>query len=84
MVFELYDPPGGDLQISEAMRDRFRRVVQNADLIAPLQKNILEDAKKALETGAPRKIRSLVEKVKYPLKKEEILSIKQEDIGKFT
>jgi hypothetical protein len=84
MVFELYDPPGNVLQISDPMRDRFKRVVQNADLSSPLQKNILKDAKKALETGAPQEFSSLVEKVKYPLKKEEILLIKQEDVGKFT
>ena len=84
MVFELYDPPGNALQISDPMRDRFKRVVQNADLCSPLQKNILEDAKKAFETGAPQELSSLVEKVKYPLNKAEILLIKQEDVGKFT
>jgi len=84
MVFELYDPPGNVLQISDPMRKRFKEVVQNADLSSPLQKNILKDAKKALETKAPRKFRLLVEKVKYPLNKAEILLIKQEDVGKFT
>jgi hypothetical protein len=84
MVFELNDPPGGALQISDPMRKRFKEVVQNADLSSPLQKNILEDAKKALETKAPRKFRLLVKKVRYPLKKAEILLIKKEDVGKFT
>jgi hypothetical protein len=84
MVFELYDPPGNVLQISERMRSRFRRVVQNADLSSPLQKNILEDAKKASQTRVPRKFNNLIRKVRLPLKRNKILSIKPEDVGKFS
>jgi len=83
MVFELYDPPDGTLQISDSMRNRFKKVVQNADLSSPLQKNILKDAKEALETKAPRKFASLVRKVRLPLKKRKILSIDPKDVGKF-
>ena len=84
MVFELYDPPGNVLQISEPMRDRFKKVVQKADLSSPLQKGILKDAKEAFQTGAPRKFTSLARKVKSPLKKEKILSINASDVGKFS
>ncbi len=84
MVFELYDPPRNAMQISDKMRERFKRVVQNADLSSPLQKNILEDAKQALGAGVPAKFKSLVGKARSSLKEEKILSIKQEDVGKFT
>jgi hypothetical protein len=84
MVFELYDPPGNVLQISDPMRRRFKRVVQNADLSSPLQKNILEDAKKALQTGVPHKFSALLRKGRIALKKEKILSIDQKDVGKFS
>jgi len=84
MVFELYDPPGNILQISDPMRKRFKRVVQNADLSSPLQKNILKDAKEAFQTGTPRKFISLARKARLPLKKENILSINSNDVGKFS
>jgi len=84
MVFELYDPQDNVLQISEPMKERFKKVVQNADLSSPLQKNILEDAKKALQESAPEKFASLVEKVQLPIKRDEILAINQEDLGKFS
>jgi hypothetical protein len=84
MVFELYDPPGNVLQISDLMRKRFKKVVQNADLSSPLQKNILEDAKEALQKGVPHKFNALLRKGKLALKKEKILSIDQEDVGKFS
>jgi hypothetical protein len=83
MVFELYDPPGNGLQISDRMRNRFRRVVQNADLSAPLQKNILEEARKALQTRVPRKFNALLRKEELALKKDKILSIDSQEIGKF-
>jgi len=83
MAFELYDPPGKVLQISDPMRERFKRVVQNADLSYPLQRDILNDAKKALQTGAPRKFAFLAKKASSPLKKKKILAINQEDVGKF-
>jgi hypothetical protein len=83
MVFELYDPPNGTLQITDRMRERFRRVVQNADLSSPLQKNILKDAKEALKEKAPRKFAPLVRKTALSLKRKEILSIAPEDVGKF-
>ena len=83
MVFELYDPPDDVHQISEPMRNRFRRVVQNADLSSPLQKNILKDAKEALQENVPRKFSSLVKKARSPLKRKKILSINLEDVGKF-
>lgn len=83
MVFELYDPPDGTLQITDRMRERFRRVVQNADLSSPLQKNILKDAKEALQVKVPRKFAPLVRRTKLPLKQQKILSIAQEDVGKF-
>lgn len=84
MVFELYDPPGNLFQISDPMRKRFKRVVQNADLSSPLQKDILKDAKEALQTGAPRKWASLVKKVRLPLNREKVLSINPMDVGKFS
>jgi hypothetical protein len=84
MVFELYDPPGNILQISDPMRRRFRRVVQNADLSSPLQRNILKDAKEAFQTRTPRKFISLARKVRLPLRKEKILSINSNDVGKFS
>ncbi len=84
IVFELYDPPGNVLQISDRMRKRFKKVVQNADLSSPLQKNILKDAKEALQTGVPRKFNALLRKGKLALKKEKILSIDQKDVGKFS
>jgi hypothetical protein len=84
MVFELYDPPGNALQISDPMRKRFKRVVQNADLSSPLQKDILKDAKEAFQTGTPRKFISLARKARLPLKKENILSINSNDVGKFS
>ena len=83
MVFELYDPPGNVLQISEKMRDRFRRVVQNADLSSPLQKDVLGDAKKAFYTGVPPKLSALVKTSKKPLNQKKILKINPKDIGKF-
>jgi hypothetical protein len=83
MVFELYDPPGNVLQISDRMRERFKRVVQDADLSSPLQKNILEDAKEALQRGVPRKFTALLRKGARALQKEKILSIDQKDVGKF-
>lgn len=84
MVFELYDPPGNVLQISEPMRNRFRRVVQDADLSSPLQKNILKDAKEALQTGVPRKFQRLLGKRRLGVNKEKILSIDPRDVGKFS
>lgn len=84
MVFELYDPPGNILQISNPMRKRFKRVVQNADLSSPLQKNILKDAKEALQTGIPRKFNLLLRKRRLAVKKEKILSIDPKDVGKFS
>jgi hypothetical protein len=84
MVFELYDPQDNIHQISEPMRNRFRRVVQNADLSSPLQKNILKDAKEALQERVPRKFASLVKKVRSPLERKRILSINLEDVGKFS
>jgi len=83
MVFELYDPPGDLLQISDPMRERFKKVVQNADLSSPLQRNILEDAKKAFETGIPEKFESSCQTLRSPLDREKVLSIKKEDVGKF-
>jgi len=84
MVFELYDPPSGVLQISEPMRVRFKKVVQDADLSSPLQKNILSDARAALGQGAPRKFRTLLSKARRPLNREKILSIEEKDVGKFS
>ncbi len=84
MVFELYDPPENILQISERMRERFRRVVQNADLSSPLQKNILIEAKKALQTGIPNKFKPLLRKKKMGMDRKKILSINPEDVGKFS
>jgi len=84
MVFELYDPPGDILQISDKMRERFKKVIQNADLSSPLQKNILKDAKEAFQTNVPRKFSPLTRKVSLPLKKDKVLSIDPEDVGKFS
>lgn len=84
MVFELYDPPGSVLQISDSMRKRFRKVVQNADLSSPLQKNILKDAKEALQTGIPPKFQRLLSKKKLKVSREKILSINPKDVGKFS
>ncbi len=84
MVFELYDPPGNVLQISDPMRKRFKRVVQNADLSSPLQKNILRDAKDALQTGVPRKFKGLLRKKRLGIDKEKVLSIHSKDVGKFS
>jgi len=84
MVFELYDPPGDVLQITDPMRSRFKRVVQNADLSSPLQKDLLKDAQEAFQTGPPRKFASLAGKAKSPLKKQKILAVNQEDVGKFS
>jgi len=84
MVFELYDPPGSVIQITDPMRRRFKQVVQNADLSSPLQKRILSDAKKAFRTGAPRKFAPLVRKARSPIKKEKILAINPDDVGKFS
>jgi hypothetical protein len=84
MVFELYDPPGNILQISGPMRKRFKRIVQNADLSSPLQKNILKDANEALQTGIPRKFNVLLGKGRLSVKKEKILSIDPKDVGKFS
>ncbi|NWG03034.1 MAG: zinc dependent phospholipase C family protein [Syntrophaceae bacterium] len=83
-VFELYDPPGHVLQISDPMRKRFKRVVQNSDLSSPLQKNILKDAKEALQTDVPRKFNALLSKRKLAIRREKILSIHSEDVGKFS
>lgn len=83
MVFELYDPPQGTLQITDRMRERFRRVVQNTDLSSPLQKNILKDAKEALSERPPRRFAPLVRKTKLPLERKKILAIASEDVGKF-
>jgi len=84
MVFELYDPPEGVLQISDPMRERFKRVVQNADLSSPLQKDILGDAKISFGEKVPHKFVSLVRKSKKPLDRKKILLIKPEDVGKFS
>jgi hypothetical protein len=84
MVFELYDPPGDVLQISERMRNRFKKVVQNADLSSPLQRNILKNAKKAFQINVPRKFSAQVRKLSSPIKKDKVLSIDAEDIGKFS
>jgi hypothetical protein len=83
MVFELYDPPGNIRQLSEPMRTRFRSVVQNADLSSPLQKNILADARKALQKNAPEKFASLVKKAARPLSRKKILSIDPNAAAKF-
>jgi hypothetical protein len=83
MVFELYNPPGNVLQISETMRERFRRVVQNADLSSPLQKDILGDAKKKFYEKVPAKLRGLVTASKKPLDQKKILEINPKDVGKF-
>jgi len=83
MVFELYNPPGNVLQISDPMRDRFRRVVQNADLSSPLQKDVLGDAKKEFYTGVPPKLSALVRTSKKRLNKKKILKITPKDVGKF-
>lgn len=82
-VFELYDPPGGTLQINERMRERFKRVVQSADLSSPLQRNVLKDAQAALQERVPRKFLPLVRKARRPVNRQEILAIAQEDVGKF-
>lgn len=82
MVFELYDPPEGVLQISDPMRKRFKSVIQNADLSSPLQKNILKDAKKAFQAGIPEKFKSARKALRSPLDRKKVLSIKREDIGK--
>jgi hypothetical protein len=37
-------------EIDDSTRDRFRKVVRNADLSAPLEGNILTEAKKELAT----------------------------------
>lgn len=84
MVFELYDPPGNVLQISDRMRQRFRRVVQNADLSSPLQKDILKEAKEALQTTIPRKFKGLLRKGMLKIDKGKILSIDPKDVGKFS
>ncbi len=84
MVFELYDPPDGVLQITDSMRRRFKGVVQNADLSSPLQRDILSDARKAFQNRVPRKFFSLVRRSKRPLNKWKILSINEEDVGKFS
>ncbi len=83
-VFELYDPPSGVLEISKPMRDRFKRVVQEADLSSPLQRDILADAKKALDEKVPRKFVKLVKKSKGPMNRKKILSINPEDVNKFS
>ncbi len=83
MVFELYDPPSGVLQISKSMRERFKNVVQAADLSSPLQRDILPCAKKAFEQSVPQKFQRLVKKSKRGLNRKKILSIKVEDVGKF-
>jgi len=83
MVFELYNPPGNVLQISDKMRKRFRRVVQNADLSSPLQKDILGDAKKEFYTRVPSQLRALVNTSKKRLNKKQILKINPKDVGKF-
>lgn len=84
MVFELYDPPSGTIQITKPMRDRFKNVIQAADLSSPLQRDILGDAKKAFEQRVPQRFQRLVKKSKRRLNREKILSIKTEDIGKFS
>ncbi len=84
MVFELYDPLEQILQISDSMRKRFKKVVQNADLSSPLQKNILKEAKEALHTGAPSKFRPLLRKKRVAVLKEKILSIDPKEVGKFS
>ncbi|MCX8118367.1 MAG: zinc dependent phospholipase C family protein [Desulfobacterota bacterium] len=81
-VFELYDPPEGTLQIDDRMRARFRRIVQNADLSSPLQREILKDARAALQARVPRKFGPLVRKAQRPINREAILSIKAEDVGR--
>ncbi len=84
MVFELYDPPSGVVEISDPMRERFKRVVQNADLSSPLQRDILADAKKAFGQKVPRKFISLIRKAKKPLNQKKILSVNPEDVHKFS
>lgn len=84
MVFELYDPPSGVLQISDPMRKRFKSVVQNADLSSPLQKTILADAQAALGQGVPRKYKTLLSKARRRLDRKKILSIDEKDVGKFS
>jgi len=66
------------------MRKRFRRVVQDADLSSPLQKNILKDAKEALQTGIPPKFQPLLRKRRLGVSKAKILSIDPKDVGKFS
>jgi hypothetical protein len=82
-VFELYEPPEGVLQISDKMRERFRRVVQNADLSSPLQRDIVETAKKAIAESPEPRFASLLMDLDSPLDKGRILSVKASDVGKF-
>jgi hypothetical protein len=82
MVFELYDPPDGVLQITDPRRKRFLSVVQNADLSSPLDRAILGYAKEALEKNVPRRFASLVKKT-GEVDRNKILKINQNDVGKF-
>jgi hypothetical protein len=84
MVFELYDPPGNALQISERMGNRFKSVVQDADLSSPLQRDVLGDAKKAFLTKAPSKFDALEQRTRQALNKEKVLSIDPAAVGKFS
>jgi hypothetical protein len=83
-LFELYDPQEGTMEISETMKARFRSIVQNADLSSPLQRDILADAREALQSGAPKKFHDLIRKTSAPLDRGKILSVAAQDVGKFS
>ncbi len=83
MVFELYHPPTGVPQISDKMRERFRGVVQNADLSSPLQRDIVETAKKAIAKSPQKRFAALLTDLDSPLDKARILTVKESDVGKF-
>lgn len=80
MVFELYDRPGDFIEIDNDARERFRSVVQDADLSSPLQQNILEDALDAFkQTKVPDKFLLLVNNVKADIDENKIFSINKDE-----
>jgi hypothetical protein len=81
-LFELYEPTDNVLEISEPMRKRFRDIVRNADLSSPLEKDILEKAKKALLSTDDHRLKELTASAKNPVDREKVIKIKQEDVGK--
>jgi len=81
-LFELYEPTNNILEISDRMRKRFLKIVSNADLSSPLEKNILRKAKQALLSTNDRRFKKLVASTKNPLKREKVTAIKQQDVGK--